>query len=34
MMKNEAQKERRRREKEYEDTSLDELMDITYKKPY
>lgn len=33
-LKNDAQRERRRREKEFEDTSLDALMDITYKKPY
>lgn len=33
-LKNDAQRERRRREKEFEDTSLDALMDVTYKKPY
>lgn len=33
-LKNEAQRERRRREREYEDTSLDAMMDIQYKKPY
>ena len=33
-LKNEAQRERRRREREYEDQSLDALMDITYRKPY
>jgi len=33
-LKNDAQKERRRREREFEDTSLDAMMDITYKKQY
>jgi hypothetical protein len=29
-LKNEAQRERRRREKEYDNTSLDQILDRTY----
>lgn len=33
-LKNNAQRERRRRAKEWEDTSLDELMDRQYRREY
>lgn len=33
-LKNDAQRERRRRAKEYEDTSLDRILDAEYKKRY
>lgn len=33
-LKNEAQRERRRKAREYEDTSLDKILDSTYQKRY
>lgn len=34
MLKNEAQRERRRMAREFEDTSLDAMLDTTYSKNY
>lgn len=33
-LKNDAQRERRRKEREYEDSSLDAIMDSQYRKNY